>query len=71
MAKEIQRSREQIEDELLAFELTERRCFLGLTVVLYALAVVFATLGEHWPVPSVPGVLGTASAYTAHRRTRV
>jgi hypothetical protein len=70
MARQLQRSREQIEDELLAFELTERRCFLILTIVLYALAVVFAVLGEHWPVPSVPGVLGTASAYTAHRRPR-
>ena len=70
MARQLQRSREQIENELLAFELTERRSFLILTIVLYALAVLFAVLGEHWPIPSVPGLLGTASAYTAHSKPR-
>lgn len=54
--RQFQRSREQIEDELLAFDLTERRVLLGLTLIFALVSTTSYFFGAHWPVPAGSGL---------------
>ncbi len=49
-------TREEIELRLLAFELTERRVALGLSIVLAVVAAVCALRGSPWPLPTGSGL---------------
>jgi hypothetical protein len=60
--RHFQRSTEQIEDELLAFNLTERRVLLGLTVMFAVLSAVSYFLGAYWPIPTGSGLGAFLSA---------
>jgi hypothetical protein len=66
--RQFQRSREQIEDELLAFELTERRVFLGLTVIFALMSAASYFVGAHWPVPAGSGLGAFLSGLGVHFR---
>jgi hypothetical protein len=55
MAKRQYRTRHEVEMALLAFELTERRVGLMLSVVLAIVAVVCALRGSPWPIPTGTG----------------
>jgi hypothetical protein len=50
------RTREEVEIELLAFELIERRVALVLSVALAVVAVVCALRGSPWPVSAGTGL---------------
>jgi hypothetical protein len=69
--------RQEIETELLAFELTERRAALAGQLVLLAVTVAFAVVaivcalrGYHWPALATGGSSGLAAAASARRRER-
>jgi hypothetical protein len=66
--RQVHRSREQIEDELLAFELTERRVFLGLTIVFALMSTASYFFGAHWPVPAGSGLGAFLSGLGVHFR---
>jgi hypothetical protein len=55
MANQPPRTREEVEIDLLAFELTERRVALALSVVLSIVAVVCALRGYPWPISTGTG----------------
>ncbi len=55
MRSQLPRTRDEVEVALLAFELTERRVGLALSVVLAIVAAVCALRGSPWPVPAGTG----------------
>ncbi len=71
-----QRTRREIEDALLAFELTERRVevarqliLLAVTVALAAVTVLCALHGAPWPVSAgTGGSSGLTAAFSALSR---
>lgn len=75
MARHLYKSMEEVELDLLAFELTERRfalgrevCYLLITVVLVATTVVCALHGFPWPVPTSTGTV--AGSFAIRSRSR-
>lgn len=50
------RTREEIELALLAFELTERRAALALSIALAVVAAICALRGSPWPLPAGTGL---------------
>lgn len=55
MRSQLPRTRDEVEVAFLAFELTERRVGLALSVVLAIVAAVCALRGSPWPVPAGTG----------------
>jgi hypothetical protein len=62
------RSRDEIEVALLAFELTERRVALALSVAMAIVAVLCALRGSPWPLPAGTGL--AAVGFGAAKQSR-
>lgn len=69
MRPRLPRTQAEIEDALLALELTERRFDLARKMVLLAISVAFAVVtilcalhGSPWPVPTGTGSLSSITA---------
>jgi hypothetical protein len=60
-----QSRRERIEDDLLAFELIERRWYLLLTVVLVLATAASTLLHATWPIPTGTGSMAGLSGLMA------
>ncbi len=52
---DVRKTQHEVEMALLAFELTERRVGLVLSVVLAVVAAVCALRGSPWPIPTGTG----------------
>jgi hypothetical protein len=66
------KTRKQLKDALLAFELVERCVWLALSVALAVVAAVCALRGYPWPVPAGTGfaAVGFRALSEGHRGGR-
>ncbi len=62
MAGRQHKSKKELKRESRELELTERRIFLGLSVILTLTTVVSPFLGMHWAVPAGAGIGAGLSA---------
>lgn len=63
-------TRAQVELELLAFELTERRVALLLSVAMTLVAAICALRGSAWPVPAGTGLAAVGFRVLSEGRRR-
>ena len=68
MASKPHKTKKELQRESMELALTERRCFLRVTMVLSLSTALSSVLGAHWTLPAGTGIGAALSALSGYLR---